>query len=470
LSGNALLQIIDKSRLYNSRIERFVLSYGLGVFIIAIIQLYALFIKLPLNKTNILFLLSPFVLVKLFYFIKRARTRIDQTRERSDQTPGSRVRNKRIKVLEVLLIVFIVLLCLIMLSVCLLMPMYTWDSRATWGFKAKILFQKQSIFTDDFLDPSRYHTNTRYPILIPLIENYFYNMLGAADDYLVKVIFALFYLALILFLYVVQTKYFSITRLHSLIFTAVFVSLPFLFVIYNGSVPSAFVDFPLACFFTLSMMYIFLYMKTKNIKHIILASLFSCAGIFSKNEGIALFLLSILVLLIDSILCKYLSNKKNIKSFLIYVFLPILILIPWFLIRSKLPIFEVDNLLAITPSNFVSGFPRLGLILKLSFLNMFTNLRSWGIIWPIVIMTIFINFKQKQTKYYPMLEKYLLAVPLVYYFLILTPIYMFYNIKVYPLETLFGIEGANFERLRLHTFPLLMLFVSLRISRIFNQK
>ena len=475
LIGSVILRFIDSGKLYNSKIERFVISYGLGILTISIMQLYAMFIRLPLNKINILLMISPFFVIQLYYSLKNdmtKRIKAYSILKTKDFFTKIRMFSKRLNALELLLIIFMIILCLIMLFVCLLMPMYTYDSRATWGFKAKILFHEQTIFTDDFLDPYRYHANTPYPILIPLIENYFFNMLGNVDDYLVKIIFALFYIDLLLLLYITQKKYFFTTRLHSLIFTSIFVSLPFLFVIYNGSVPSAFVDFPLACFFTLAMVYLFNYMQNHNIKHIIIASLFSCCCLFSKNEGIALFLISIVIFIIDAFMGKYIRNKKNIQALLIYVFLPILILLPWFLFKNRLPtVTDTNPLPFFTVENVAIGFSRLGLTMRFTFRDMFKNYRSWGIIWIIVVIAMTLNYRQDKKIYSPRIEMYLLIIPIIYYFLILTPIYMFYIAELCPpLENAIGFDGADAERLRLHVFPLLLLFISLRVNRLFNQQ
>ena len=477
LIGSVILRFIDSGKLYNSKIERFVISYGLGILAISIMQLYAMFIRLPLNKINILLFLSPFIFVKLYYSFKSGIAKKIRARNNfkiKDFFVERKKLFKKISVAEWLFIIFMILLCFIMSFVCLLMPMYTYDSRATWGLKAKIFFHKQTIFTDDFLDPYRYHYNTPYPILIPLVENFFYNMLGSVDDYLVKIIFVLFYIVLLFFLYITQKKYFFTTRLHSLIFTSVFVSLPLLFVILNGSVPSAYVDFPLTCFFTLTMVYLFNYMQSHNIKHIIIASLFSCCCLFSKNEGLPLFLISIVIFIIDGFIGKYLINKKNIEALLIYISLPILILLPWFMIRSKLPTLNYNNPLPfLTLENFIVGFSRLGVIMKLTLWSMFLNFRSWGIMWVIIIIATVLNYRKDKRAYNSRVELYLLIIPIIYYFSIITPIYMFYTSNVHPIEIEFGSfaeGGASFERLSLHVLPLLILFVSLRINKLFNQQ
>lgn len=462
--GNVVLRIIGNQNL--NRMERIVVSFGLGLLALSLIQLYATFIKIPLNRMNIFLLISPFFILQSYYLSKED---IDFSRiiklvslpKISNFLLKVRAITIKTNILESLSIIYLILLCFIMLSVCLITPMYTWDSRATWGFKAKALFNNHTIFADDFFDGYRFHPNTPYPLLIPFAENFFYNLVGGVDDYAVKIIFALFYITLVIFIYVTQRKYLLISRQQSLIFTCLFASLPFLFVIYSGSVPSAYADFPLAFFYTLSIVYLLNYMNNRNIKTIILAALFSCCCIFTKNEGIPLFIISIIVLLIDGITNRYLLERKNILALLFYIILPILLLAPWFIIKRGLPTIHDNNPLPyLTISNLTNSLWRLKIIMKLALREMFTNYLSWGIVWIIIAIASLLSRKDKSK-----VKIYLLVIPLIYYFFIITPLYMFYTPTQNPIEIEF--RGTSFERFCLHTFPLLMLFVFYKINQLF---
>ena len=52
----------------------------------------------------------------------------------------------------------------------LAVPMHMWDSIVLYGFKAKILFLKQTFKTDAFMDPTVLHHNADYPLLLPYLE------------------------------------------------------------------------------------------------------------------------------------------------------------------------------------------------------------------------------------------------------------------------------------------------------------
>jgi hypothetical protein len=467
LVGNALLKTVDRQRGFNTLAERFFLSYSLGIGAIAFIQFYAMLVGMRINKISLLLLLSPFLAWQLYYFTKRVKA-IDMLGEKAPYP-----KEKKIYLKDALLcgglVSYLILLSAMMLFICLFFPTYAYDPRATWAFKAKILFHQGTFFTADFFDPYRFHANTSYPLLLPLAESFFYNILGVADDYLVKVIFALFYISLALFLYITQKKYFGTTRLHGLIFTTVSLSVPFLFNHLQGGVCSAYADFPLACLYTFNIVYLLRYICDRNKTNLILASLFASFTIFIKNEGIVLFLLSVAILVIDALVAGYFKDKEAKEALLVYILIPIVLALPWFWLKRQLPVvYDNSPLPYLSSANIIKGFSFLGLIMKLTLREMFTNLQKWGIIWVIILLAMMINFRRKPGAFNQRAEFYLLFVPLFYYFFIITPIYMFYIPNVASLADEFN--GASFERLRLHTLFLLLLFVSLRINRLFNRE
>lgn len=468
LIGNSLLKIIDRNKIYDTTMEKFVISYALGIGAIAIIQFYMMFMRIPVNKTTILLIFSPFLVMQLYYLVKRIY-----------KSPLILLVNKRfyigerstpLNILKISLIIYLVLLCLIILFICLFFPMYTYDSRATWAFKAKILFYRQTIFTDEFFDLYRFHPNVHYPLLVPLSESFFFNMLMKADDYLVKVIFTLFYICFIFWLYITQRKYFNTSRLHALVFTSVIVSTPFLFVIYGGSVPSAYADFVLTFFYTLNIILLFRYFQDHKIENLIMASLFALCVLFTKGEGALLFLISIIVFIIDAFWGRY-FRKNTVRHLLLYVLLPLVILLPWFIISAQLPtsLNDANPLAYMTISNMVNSLPYIGQVIRLTLKEIFTNLSSWSVIWLLIFIAIGIKPKdiKYNNNYNPRLEAYLLFIPFFHYLFILMPFYIFYIPRVGFLEANFG--GSTFERYWWQTIPLLLLFTSLKIQRLFQK-
>ena len=102
---------------------------------------------------------------------------------------------------EQVLVIALAALCGYVLFICLLLPLHSWDAISTWAFKAKVIFYNKTIFVEDFLDPARFSPLTSYPLLVPLSENYIFNMVGELNEHCVKIIFALLYSVLVLNVY-----------------------------------------------------------------------------------------------------------------------------------------------------------------------------------------------------------------------------------------------------------------------------
>jgi len=121
-----------------------------------------------------------------------------------------------------------------------LYPMWAWDAVATWGCKAKIFYSTRG------LELSCIDAHNYYPNLVPLLLSYLYFALGQVNDYLVTVIFPLWWALLLTLLYSLARRL-GLNRRRALGLTA--------FLALNGTVfivhlYIAYADLPLA-FYTL---------------------------------------------------------------------------------------------------------------------------------------------------------------------------------------------------------------------------
>ncbi|MBM4286493.1 MAG: hypothetical protein FJ128_14810 [Deltaproteobacteria bacterium] len=131
------------------------------------------------------------------------------------------------------------LLGLILLFACLravIYPVWAWDALATWGFKAKVFFHRQSI------DLAGFEAHNYYPNLVPLLLTYLYLWLGQVNDHLVKAVFPLWGALLLLLLHHLGLRM-GLSRRQALFLTAFFAA--------NGTVFIehlfiAYADLPLA--------------------------------------------------------------------------------------------------------------------------------------------------------------------------------------------------------------------------------
>ena len=64
-------------------------------------------------------------------------------------------------------------------------PVWAWDAISTWGFKAKVFYQR------GIVDLGGFEAHNYYPDMVPLLCTYLYLWLGQVNDHLVKLVFPL---------------------------------------------------------------------------------------------------------------------------------------------------------------------------------------------------------------------------------------------------------------------------------------
>ncbi|MEW6363621.1 MAG: hypothetical protein AB1714_03165 [Acidobacteriota bacterium] len=52
------------------------------------------------------------------------------------------------------------------------LPLLGWDSRITWGYKAKVILEEGTVRVPAFEDPYRVHLQPAYPVLVPIVQAY----------------------------------------------------------------------------------------------------------------------------------------------------------------------------------------------------------------------------------------------------------------------------------------------------------
>jgi 4-amino-4-deoxy-L-arabinose transferase-like glycosyltransferase len=201
------------------------------------------------------------------------------------------------------------------------------DALAIWAWKAKVFFfEKLRAFKIDsplFLGGGS-HIN--YPLHLPLLMTWTYFWLGKANDVLVNLIFALYFISLLGLFYFSLRNFLS--RQISLIFTMFLSTLPLLN--YHGF--NAYADLPLTFYFTTSAIFLIRYFQEKRSAWPILAGLFAGLAGWTKNEGLMLAIILFIVFIIY--LIKEKKLKANFKHFLFYILSSAFLLLPWLIFKK----------------------------------------------------------------------------------------------------------------------------------------
>jgi len=444
IAGDVITTILFKDKFKSSLPLRFSIAYGLGTGTWGLLIFSFSYLGGSINFRNLFILSLAFMPLFIFYSIKNFKT--------------STLKLLRYNFSKGILYYFFLLLIIISLSIitfrALYLPMHLTDDRTQWGIKAKILYHEGTIYAHDFFDPTRVMYHASYPFLVPLIESLFYGALGKIDDCLVKIPFPLFFIALLLFFYASQRRF--STNGHALMFTAMLAVLPIFIRDTNGNPSSGFADVPLTLYYTISFTSLFFWMRERKIEDLLMATMCITFSIFTKKEGIILWVIVTLAILFTLFLFDWKEMRNKVLFGGIFVVLPLILLIPWFHFSSTFTLgpWERDfDPSYLTYNHIHSHLYRIPLIVK-SFLRMSLDFKSFNIIWIIFFVTIALSFKD--TFYFP--QAFLLIL------LIFNLCALFVAILIYPWPW-----WSNFlydmPRLLMVNIPLVMYTISYQFHK-----
>ncbi len=275
----------------------------------------------------------------------------------------------------------------------LMTPQRFWDERAIFGLKAIVIYQDGTLLSDSLHDPDFVQYHPKYPLLIPLIEAHFYLLMGEVNDRWSKVMFPLLYVGMILTFYGVlarATSQLPRTCLFTIMLATVPVMVPWEYGFISGQA-----DGPVACFHLVAILYLWSFLKsvsennperpvkqTGSICTLIIAGLATGLAIFTKDEGIALFLVDLIALLIVTLV--YFRNRLVFAGASILQFtLTVAILVaPWFYYRTQLPsTMEMTYFSRMQISTSSEGIASLQWAIQHLLRRMFIEAWEWGLQW-----------------------------------------------------------------------------------------
>lgn len=290
-------------------------------------------------------------------------------------------------------------LTLLLLQVCLISyaawagPLADWDAWVNWASKARAIFIDQTLSPAMYHNPARLPTNQDYPLMLPLVEAWFFTWLGQLYEPAINFISLLFYLALLLLFYHVARLLVSPPA--ALGFTALLATIPRL----ERPASSGLADIPLAALVLLSFVLLLELIKSfssrKQSPHLLAASPLLLSLALStaflpwlKNEGWLWWIgvsLSLLVGLALQTKRKQLSRNQAVVCFLVYVIPAIAVPLLWQLFLMEFGTYRF-TFLPLTLTTFWTNLPRLPLIGW----NMLTRLLNpyWNFVWLLAGLTL----------------------------------------------------------------------------------
>jgi len=421
------------------------LGFGLGIGLISMGMFYLAYWQVPLTTRNIvgLDLALVFILAVLCY-VRRKRAPVQ--RVQLLKKPSWRV-NK----FEVLLGGIIGLLGLVLLLDTFSKPLQSFDACAIWGMKAQVLFDQQGIYGEDFFDPERLHAHQRYPLLIPLSESFLYHFVGFEDRY-VKILFPALFFSMNLIFYAVLRRFFG--RGYSLVGTALLMSLPAFIIFENGGAGSGYADVPLAYFALGFAGSLFLWLCEGDSGRLAIAVLFGVLLIFTKQEGLALWSLTLLCVIPLGLT----AGRKSIvelSRLLVVCLVTFALLYPWFHYRSHLPQNDEDYFGKFAVGSLMAGAARLPFILWSFLKEISLKPHLWNLLGLLFIFTLAVS----PLKTLRLRHCLLLWIPAAYCILIS----LIFMVTPWKAEELVPLA---LTRLFLHVAPMIVLWLLFQIEAV----
>ncbi len=227
---------------------------------------------------------------------------------------------------------YCILLCaliIVFFNACIL-PLYAWDGFMIWLLKSKVLMHESLAETSFFSNRSYGFAHLKYPLLVPFIYTSFSLFIGEFNINCARSPEIFFFIAgNLLFYYILKkeskSSIFSLTLLASIFLSPV--------LLINCGVGVA--DTILSIFYCASIYYQYLYLKNNQRQDMFIAIIFTILCGLTKNEGIALSGISIVLFTLFAVSLK--PNKKNIINSLIFIISILIFMLPHFIWSHQLP-------------------------------------------------------------------------------------------------------------------------------------
>ncbi|MEZ5943777.1 MAG: hypothetical protein R3C18_20470 [Planctomycetaceae bacterium] len=285
----------------------------------------------------------------------------------------------------------------------LLTPQRFWDERAIFAIKAKVLWTEKTIHSPVLRNPDFVQYHPKYPLLIPLAEQHLYAHMGGVHDRWAKVIFPMMYAGLVLAFSGVLGRHFGRGwgALGALLLALTPVLMPYEYGFLSGQA-----DAPMGCFHGMAVLYLWdllTFRPESGMRSGLLAGLFAASAVFTKDEGIAFFMVHCAAVGLALLLGRSQSSPRGLVSKLHVLAKPAALFLGtvsllagvWFLHRRTLPdTTEMSYFGRVSVSLLIERLPTLGWSIPHLLSRMLWEWRTWGIQWWLVLAALVTEFRK----------------------------------------------------------------------------
>lgn len=379
ISGYILVSLIFPSR--DMSFEKVFSLSGLSGLGIMAFLLFYVDLALP-GSSRIFLLLLPVPLAIALYFILRKKmfVRISGSLLASFYGAGEE------KMILFLPAAVIVSSLVVVVAHSFFTPLYEWDAFAIWFLKAKILYSEDIWKTEYFMTLPLSYSHLDYPLLLPYLIKGIYSICGGIDEVIARSIFPFLYLCFLFLIISILSEY--VKKMIVMILAAFYFSIPAV-IRWWGSGSA---DMLLAAFNFCSVYFIFDYLRGKgrgDIGKIVIAFVFAAFAAFTKNEGLPLAVINIIVLMV---FLSFSSGKQDrLRQVIPWILIPVMLILPWLIFSHDIPRTHENYGERMNFAELAANFWKMKLIVPI-FSEEFANFANWGILW-LVTGILLLRFK-----------------------------------------------------------------------------
>ncbi len=315
------------------------------------------------------------------------------------------------------------------------------DAVFNFELKARVAFENATrgeIPLAFFSDESRVWSHPRYPLLVPFAEFWIYAWLGRVDQHLVKVVFPLFYVALVC---VVGG---AVRRLAdtgtALLAVAALGTLPPLTVI-PGAI-SGYAEVPLASAIAAATACALAAVRDRRDPGFWLAGALAAVAAWTKVEG------AILALCLGAVVMMVAGRRAAPL-----VLLPLAVIVPWTIFQQLWGLPEKD-FPSLSPLVALANLDRVPVIARVTARELITP-GHWGLLWPSFVVMAVIGLVQRRFRDVHVVMAFVVMVPLCIY------------AASYLLSSWTDVEGhirTSFVRLLVPLAPVAIMFAAAQLK------
>ncbi|MFA5255581.1 MAG: glycosyltransferase family 39 protein [Candidatus Omnitrophota bacterium] len=441
--GWNILYIISLKNTRLSFLEKLFVSYGLGFGFISLEMYIFHFFSLKFSLFSIMVWWIPLI----------AAVSLVASKRRKSHRPGGKgavTKKTPLSVLERFLICGISFEVIYAFFRALIKPIEAYDAIATYAIRSKIFYLAGSLPHDFFYNLSLLFPHPDYPLNIPLSETFVYLFLGGLNDQLVKVIFPIYFVAILGILYYAVKRLSG--RAGALLFTFILATIPQ----FNHFATNAYHDVPFAYYcFTGTLFLLYWFKEPGSRGYLYISAVMTALAGWTKNEGFVYCVANIILLSVFLFLNRRTIKKRGLLNGFLYVGIMLLVLAPWLWVKFTANLVNSDvGSTSLEQLNIFKQSYKIWPIFY-EFQRQIFGPKKWNLIWIIFILSAIVYRKKlfDESRRYATISLILIVSGYIFAYLI-------------GRDDIWHMVGTTWSRMAMHFLPLAVYWLALLLGKL----